>query len=767
MTSGRTPLVSVVMPAFNVARFIADAVRSVLTQSLTDLELIIVDDGSTDGTLDRLEPFDDPRLRVVAQANAGSSAARNAGLRDASGYYVAFLDADDWWRRDKLQRHVDVLDAHPDVDLTFSRSQIVDEGGRATGRTSRRVSGRVSFRQLLIENVVNNGSAVVMRRDALRRVGRFDTALRACVDLDLWLRVARLRPHNCLCLDEVLTVYRMRQGQITKDWRRMEEAWLTVFARMRAIAAADADAVSPQAHANLYRYLAYIAYESDDHDSARRCLLRAFRHSAMTTASDSRTWVLLAAVLGRVALPHRYTAPASPGPGGFVLVGGQRTRACNGAAMKTVRLALLLVLMHGAADACRGRAVASSRTGMTAVSERLLDGFKADAPPAEQDYEQLFQYFVEGFEAHRSAAGALTTYDGLPSRHGRRADAFEGFSRSAPLWGAWVSSGRPASVRLSDGADVDLIDTFRQGLLAGTDPAGDEYWGDVADLDQRIVEASDVALSVWLFRDSVWGGLSATEKAQVVQWLRQSENRRVPDSNWHLFPVFINAVLRSLHVEAATVASRAHYARFKTFYRGDGWFSDGPADAFDYYNAWGIHYQLYWLDLVDPAWDHAFIAKTRTAFLATYPYLMGPSGFPILGRSVCYRMAAAAPLVFGQATNPDEISPVDARRAIDSVWRFFIRQGALEDGNVSQGYCGPDPRILDNYSGPASCLWALRSLIVAFALPSDAPLWRSPAGSLPVERHDVFGTDPGRPLDRDRESRDGRHHGVHSTTGLR
>jgi hypothetical protein len=403
--------------------------------------------------------------------------------------------------------------------------------------------------------------------------------------------------------------------------------------------------------------------------------------------------------------------------------------------MKTACLIVALMLLLAVAGACR-RDASPTAGGLPGVSERLLDGFKSEIPPRLEDYARLFQYFVEGFESHRSRAGALAIYEGLPSRHGPRTDALEGFSRSAPLWGAWVNSGRPASIPLSDGTSVDLIATFRQGLLAGTDQASDEYWGDVVDLDQRIVEASDVALSLWLLRDSVWTGLSAQERTQVVRWLQQSETRRVPDSNWHLFPVFINAVLRSLDVEAATDGSRAHYARFKTFYRGNGWFSDGPADAFDYYNAWGIHYQLYWLDRVDPEWDRGFIAPARTEFLATYPYLMATSGFPVLGRSVCYRMAAPAPLVFGQATDPDQVSSAEARRSLDSVWSFFIRHGALENGNVSQGYCARDPRILDNYSGPASCLWALRSLIVAYAQPAQSAFWTTAPGTLPVERHD-------------------------------
>jgi glycosyltransferase involved in cell wall biosynthesis len=107
--------VSVVMPAYNVAPFIATSVESVLQQSFTDLELIVVDDGSVDGTADRLSGFRDPRLRVIRQANSGSAAARNSGILLASGQYMGFLDADDLWAPTKLETHIGFLERHPDI----------------------------------------------------------------------------------------------------------------------------------------------------------------------------------------------------------------------------------------------------------------------------------------------------------------------------------------------------------------------------------------------------------------------------------------------------------------------------------------------------------------------------------------------------------------------------------------------------------------------------------------------------------------------------
>ena len=301
----RSPQISVVMPAYNVAPFILESVRSVLGQSFRDLELIVVDDGSDDGTTDQLLAVTDPRLQVTQQANGGSSSARNSGIKLASGGYVGFIDADDLWSPIKLETHISFLEQHPEVDLTFSRSELIDEDGNPTGRTSARVSGEVSFQDLLTENVVNNGSAVVMRRKALDLAGYFDTELRACVDWDLWLRVAMLRPGNIFCLDGLFTKYRMRSGQITKDWRRMETEWNKVFAKARNIAGARVDLVADEARARFYRYLAYIAYENRDYANSYRLLRRALGFSALKIVSDRRTWVLISALIARGILPDR------------------------------------------------------------------------------------------------------------------------------------------------------------------------------------------------------------------------------------------------------------------------------------------------------------------------------------------------------------------------------------------------------------------------------------------------------------------------------
>jgi len=371
--------------------------------------------------------------------------------------------------------------------------------------------------------------------------------------------------------------------------------------------------------------------------------------------------------------------------------------------------------------------------------ESLLAGFVAEGNPSVESYGRLFLYFVQGFLAYRSRMGASARYPGMSSSNGPAMDRLEGFSRVAPLIAAWLHGGRPSNVTPEGDAPIDLLALLRAGIVAGTNPASPEYWGDVRHWQQSIVEAADVALTLWLARKELWDGLSAAEQARAARWLAGVNGKGIPDNNWHLFVAQVNAVLAALDQPSDPAEMQRHYLRAKEFYRGAGWFEDGNIPGrpgFDYYNAWGFHYPLQWLKRIAPDLDSSFIDAAMAEFAADYKHFFGPSGFPIMGRSVCYRMAAPVPLVFAQVDHPLVVTPGEARRALDVTWQYFIRRGALAGGNVTQGYFKADPRLLENYSGPASCLWSLRSLIAAFSLPPDSAFWRAAPEPLPVELGD-------------------------------
>ena len=381
------------------------------------------------------------------------------------------------------------------------------------------------------------------------------------------------------------------------------------------------------------------------------------------------------------------------------------------------------------------RATPKANTVTTDAAVRAAFASATPAPDAKA-YETLARYVLEGWAGYRTPGGERAHYPGPPSEAGRRSDGMEGFARMFPMAAAWLASGRPQVID-TGGGRVDLADAFARGLATGTDPANPAYWGPIRDYGQSIVESADVALGLWLSRDVVWKRLDPTERAHVVAWLEGALRSAPYEGNWQLFPLIVHRALKGLGADVSRWDARmqSSWEYFRTFHRGAGWFFD-PPHGFDYYNAWSIHYGMFWLQRMDPGFDPEFVRKVHSDFIASYKHFFGPQGHPAMGRSVCYRMAAPVPLLTAQVLAPGAVSKGEAMRALDLTWSLFVGRGALADGAVTAGFCGPDFATHAQYSGPASCLWALRSLVVAFALDRELRLFDAPREPLPVERAD-------------------------------
>lgn len=210
-----SPRVSVIIPTFNRAWILAEAVESVLAQIYRDQELIVVDDGSTDGTEALLDPYAD-HLRVIRQPNRGVSAARNAGIAAAAGDLIAFLDSDDIWLPEKLERQVAFFDAHPDALICQTEEIWVRRGRRVNPAARHRKPSGMIFDKSL-ELCLVSPSAVMVRRGLLDRVGVFDPSLPACEDYDLWLRVAHRFPIHLLA-DPLVVKRGGHSDQLSSGW---------------------------------------------------------------------------------------------------------------------------------------------------------------------------------------------------------------------------------------------------------------------------------------------------------------------------------------------------------------------------------------------------------------------------------------------------------------------------------------------------------------------------------------------------------------------
>jgi glycosyltransferase involved in cell wall biosynthesis len=181
--------VSVVIPTYNLARFLPEAVASARAQVWPDLEIIVVDDGSTDDTPEVLERLArEGELRCIRQENAGASAARNRGIHEARKGWVAFLDADDFWLAGKLAAQFEALEGKPSAAFSFTDERLRFEDGTETDRASRATDAPL-LPQLLAGNIFATPTALV-RRDCFDAVGLFDARLRTGEDWDMWMRLA-------------------------------------------------------------------------------------------------------------------------------------------------------------------------------------------------------------------------------------------------------------------------------------------------------------------------------------------------------------------------------------------------------------------------------------------------------------------------------------------------------------------------------------------------------------------------------------------------
>ncbi|WP_129843318.1 DUF2264 domain-containing protein [Streptomyces sp. RFCAC02] len=340
---------------------------------------------------------------------------------------------------------------------------------------------------------------------------------------------------------------------------------------------------------------------------------------------------------------------------------------------------------------------------------------------------------------YRSPLGARVDLPGPASRHGRASDGLEGFARTFLLAGFRVAG--------EGGADPDgLLDRYAEGLAAGTDPAGPEYWPRPDELGQAKVEAASIALILQLTRPWLWDRLDDGVRERTVAWLATVVGQPYPPINWVWFRIVVESFLREAGGPWSAADIEEDLAVHAALRRPGGWLSDHAEErAYDHYTGWALHlYPALWTRLFDvtgvlcpPAlrarWDADLGDYLRDAV-----HLIGADGSPLLqGRSLVYRFAAAAPLWAGAIAAPDALPPGLTRRAAVGIVRHFADRGVPEpDGRLTLGWYRAWPPMRQAYSGPGSPYWASKGLL-GLALPADHPVWTAAEEPLPVERGDT------------------------------
>jgi glycosyltransferase involved in cell wall biosynthesis len=264
--------VSVIIPNFNQDSFLSMAIDSALAQTRPPREVIVVHDGSTDGSQDVALHYGNG-IRSISQPNQGVAGARNNGAAQATGDVLAFLDADDAWLPEKLQRQMAALEGRPGVGLVHCGVQEVDADGRATSTRDRGLEGDVFVELLLLEDfILGGGSAAIIPRDVFRRVGGFDRRLSTSADWDLYLRISRW--YEVAFAAEVLVRYRQHAGSMHHNVHATERDMLYAFRKV--FSDVNDSRLRRQAYGQLHLFLAGAFF------SAREPLAFA-RHSLCAT----------------------------------------------------------------------------------------------------------------------------------------------------------------------------------------------------------------------------------------------------------------------------------------------------------------------------------------------------------------------------------------------------------------------------------------------------------------------------------------------------
>ena len=252
-------LISVIIPAYNAQSTIQETIESVLEQTFTDFELIVVNDGSQDSTLEIISSIQDSRIKVFSYDNAGASAGRNRGFAQSQGKFIAFLDADDLWTKDKLESQLVALQNNPQADIAYSWSDCIDENSQFLRRGGyAKASGNI-YPQLLLLDILENGSNPLIHRQAIIDVNGFDESLAAGQDWDFYLRLAI--NHEFILVPYRHILYRIYNQSMSANVWRLETAGLEVITRAFNQAPASLQYLKKDSVGNLYKYLVVKALE--------------------------------------------------------------------------------------------------------------------------------------------------------------------------------------------------------------------------------------------------------------------------------------------------------------------------------------------------------------------------------------------------------------------------------------------------------------------------------------------------------------------------
>lgn len=341
-------------------------------------------------------------------------------------------------------------------------------------------------------------------------------------------------------------------------------------------------------------------------------------------------------------------------------------------------------------------------------------------------YEGLLLSMIEPLKGRFSPGKARLQLGAETAGYGNRIAGMEGFSRL--LWGLvpyWAGGGK----------DVSLLPVYLEGLASGTNPDAPEYWGDLHDKDQRMVEMAAIAFGLLMIPEKLWEPLAEHSRTHLAAWLGQINLYSLAENNWQYFNVITNLALKHVGSPYSNERMEEAMAKYESFYLGNGWYSDGLRPQKDYYISFAIHFYclLYakFMEEEDPVRSALFKARAKE-FAGTFIYWFDDEGKALpFGRSMTYRFAQAAFWSMSAMLELDVLPLGVLKGLIGRHMEQWLRQPIYDNGGVlSIGYAYPNLNMSEGYNASGSPYWAFKTFAL-LALPAEHEFWKVESEPLP------------------------------------
>lgn len=305
---------------------------------------------------------------------------------------------------------------------------------------------------------------------------------------------------------------------------------------------------------------------------------------------------------------------------------------------------------------------------------------------------------------------------------------FESFARIT--WGVGPYS--------KHNGETDFVSQFKKGILNGTDPNHPEYWGDLGDYDQRIVEMVPISIFLYFSKESFWDKITMNQRKNIESWLLQCNKSKTGDNNWLYFGIIVNTILKILKCNYNDELILNNFKKIDEFYLGEGWYSDGKSDRIDYYTSFSIHfYSLIYAKIMekdDP--KRSALCKNRASIFAKqFIYWFSEDGSAVpFGRSLTYKFAQVAFWSAVLYADIDVFSVGVIKGIINRNLRWWLSKSIFDkDGLLSIGYTYTNINMSEDYNGPGSSYWAFKVFLI-LAIDEHHEIWKVKEETFPELR---------------------------------